>query len=63
MKLYSKPLVDLTPFSIPQATSTVIAAFHLPCGFGRESDPSMTVKIADKRVCFQGKGESLEGKL
>lgn len=28
-----------------------------------ENDASMIVKVADKRVCFQGKGESLEGKL
>lgn len=35
MKLYSKSLVDLILFSIPQVTSTVTVAFYLPCGITR----------------------------
>lgn len=42
MKLYSKPLVDLIPFIIPQVTSTVTAVFYLPCGITRALEWKMT---------------------
>lgn len=42
MKLYSKPLVDLIPFSIPQVTGTVAAAFYVPCGITRALEGKVT---------------------